>query len=816
MPSYPVPQPGAALLLAFSAPSTSSARPTLLLLGATRLSALRTLAALEAGYRVVVGARHSSACSHLLGSPSPLASQDWDAELLHRLSQHEISHVPFALPPNASASEWAIWFAEAEGSGLLDGVTFVSLADTVLSRFRDDKSDQSEHRRTRASASAFKAEAERKKLMVNVAGHRDLSDFTFPATHRFESANPAIMSPLQIAVTTNSTLTGRFAKRIRRELVSSLAKSAGAAAEAVEELESELRQREAAVWPTVGEDCGDADAWEDELEESEDSSAAQQLADGLAIDYTARSRVIARQIVDSWPLERVASISLATLPADATPPDTPPNGFSSLCIPSRHVLSSTGSRSTSSSDLKEKILHIPGGDGLFAADERIYSEKPAAFNCLHVITLQRSRRIRVIIAGLALLALAIFTGHDKINFVAPIPKAPKPMSLIRPNPLKTEVPQLSFRDNLVEGNGYITAFPYGGMTNQLLALLKLVALGQLLDRTVILDELKGVHGEGSNVPLSTFFDLEAFSYYSNTSIVNWWDVKNITSPERAHDMLSCWGYRNERRLENYGIETHTWPVPHPFPIYWSMEASITFPGVELLTMSDHTKFLEGQRNRLYPDQTVTAPPFPDPQILCFENLFYSRPIEWRQGQVDRTYGTEELNPDGELWLKVGQHLRFNDHIHAIADELVASLLGSAQTPYIAVHLRQGDFLSLGRATNDIDKVAALYSTGVASVQEELKARTNGGSSRSKDLPVLFATDSNDAKFLGQLAELGWKYIDHTAFQTKHRHGGWYPGVLDSAILSGAQGFVGTRQSSFSYIAARRVETWKNGIARIVG
>ncbi|GAA5896257.1 hypothetical protein JCM5296_002928 [Sporobolomyces johnsonii] len=435
---------------------------------------------------------------------------------------------------------------------------------------------------------------------------------------------------------------------------------------------------------------------------------------------------------------------------------------------------------------------------------------------LYLTTWQRSRRIRVVIAGLALLALVVFTGHDKINLVGPVPDGPKPVSLIRPNPLKTEVPQLSFRDNLVKGNGYITSFPYGGMTNQLLALLKLVALGQRLDRTVILDQLQGVHGEGSNVPLSTFFDLEAFSYYSNTSIVNWWDVKNVTSPEREHDMLSCWGYRNERRLENYAIETHTWPIPPPFPIYWSMEASITFPGVELLAMTDYTMYLKGQRDRLYPDKTIAAPPFPDPQILCFENLFYSRPITWRQGQVDRTYGTEELDPNGDLWLKVGQYLRFNDHIHAIVDELVASILGSARQPYIAVHLRQGDFLSLGRATNDIDKVTALYSTGVASVQEELKARTNGWSSRSKDLPVLFATDSHDAKFLGQLAELGWKYIDHEAFQTRHRHGGWYPGVVDSAILSRAQGFVGTRQSSFSYLAGRRVETWNHGVARIVG
>lgn len=122
-------------------------------------------------------------------------------------------------------------------------------------------------------------------------------------------------------------------------------------------------------------------------------------------------------------------------------------------------------------------------------------------------------------------------------------------------------------------------------------------------------------------------------------------------------------------------------------------------------------------------------------------------------------------------------------------------------------------------------------------------------------------DSEDAFFLSRIAKLGWVHVNHVDFATAARFGGWYPDMLDAVLLSRAVGFVGfvlrgsfpislylatlplavtpcgtsskltlgvlaplrtgcgsyrTRMSTFSHLAARRVESWNQGITTIVG
>jgi hypothetical protein len=77
-------------------------------------------------------------------------------------------------------------------------------------------------------------------------------------------------------------------------------------------------------------------------------------------------------------------------------------------------------------------------------------------------------------------------------------------------------------------------------------------------------------------------------------------------------------------------------------------------------------------------------------------------------------------------------------------------------------------------------------------------------------------NSDDPAFIMKLSKLGWIYANHVEFATAARFGGWWPGMLDSALLSRGIGFVGTKQSTFSYVAARRVESWNGGITTVVG
>lgn len=180
-------------------------------------------------------------------------------------------------------------------------------------------------------------------------------------------------------------------------------------------------------------------------------------------------------------------------------------------------------------------------------------------------------------------------------------------------------------------------------------------------------------------------------------------------------------------------------------------------------------------------------------------------VKFVKGNVDQSYTIEEMSPEDPVWSRVGAHLRFNDHINHIADELLYALLGprASKQPFIAVHVRQGDFVSLGRVSTD---VVDSFKRAVDDMQQRLKQRrlsdkswktklsSTGG--KGPDVPVVFATDSDDVQFVRKLTKLGWVYINHVEFATRARFGGWYEGVLDSVILSRGAALVGSVLAMF--------------------
>lgn len=243
---YIQPQPGVSLLLAFSSPSaaasTSAAPPqhnTLLILSPTRLAAVRTFAALEAGYTVVIGA-------------SPL--DKWDEELVERRSNGQISTVDFSLGARADRVEWETWL-DALPTSVKEACMLILLTDTM-------PTGDGRERRAHSSAVAFRSVANSKRYLVNVADGPSLSDFSWPVTHRFDLAsshsNPTstntsptspitTKSPLQLALYTNSSAC-RLASRLRREIVASLPPTIGSAVLAISELRASLSQPSEKGW----------------------------------------------------------------------------------------------------------------------------------------------------------------------------------------------------------------------------------------------------------------------------------------------------------------------------------------------------------------------------------------------------------------------------------------------------------------------------------------------------------------------------------------------------------------------------------------
>ncbi|GAA6032703.1 hypothetical protein JCM8097_000749 [Rhodosporidiobolus ruineniae] len=352
MPSYPTPQPGASLLLAFS-PAASSPS-SILLLGPSRLSALRAFSALEAGYHVLVGAPTAPTA----------ADAGWDGELVHRFEQGQVEHVEWALGPNATEADWTAWFDAAEPH--FTGVRMIVLSDTLVSSSTSSPSSFSPKRRTLSSARAFRAEATRRRFLVNVADCPELSDFGWMVSHRFDLVPPPLpstssassaasdagepesqvqlqpgearKSSLQLALTTNSSAC-RLATRLRRELVAALPKSAGAAVEAVRRLRDELKAQTRAKEELLEEGLeggrkGGAEG-EGEGDDSEETQGVhlnrpvEQLTrekswqlDGAASNSTAatltRMRYVS-QLSEYWPLDRLATVTSASLSAPSTP-----------------------------------------------------------------------------------------------------------------------------------------------------------------------------------------------------------------------------------------------------------------------------------------------------------------------------------------------------------------------------------------------------------------------------------------------------------------------------------------------------------------
>ncbi|KAL8292642.1 hypothetical protein RQP46_001254 [Phenoliferia psychrophenolica] len=379
----PQPQPGASLLLSFASSPPSSPSSTfssVLLISPTRLSAVRAFAALEAGYTVFIAA----------------ASDDvWDSELAARRSSGQVIVVDFGLGPGANEKEWGAWMDQLPGE-VRSSCMFLVLNDTLppppstsTSASTPSHESKAATRRSYASALAFRQAANSRRYLVNIADAPLLSDFSWPSSHRFAlsssssstptSTSDASKSPLQIAVTTNSSAC-RLASRLRREIVASLPENVGAGVLAVASLRKELAGAAVVAKGWSEEDgearvetsgtglnrpvvqlsveqseelakvavAGRSETKDEEHDERGLSPCRARRAsrsaggDNTTANWTAleaqrtRMRYIS-QISEYWPLNRLASVSLSSLSTPSTPvtslPPSPTSRHSLSLLP---------------------------------------------------------------------------------------------------------------------------------------------------------------------------------------------------------------------------------------------------------------------------------------------------------------------------------------------------------------------------------------------------------------------------------------------------------------------------------------------------
>lgn len=282
------------------------------------MTAIRSFAALEAGYDVVVGA-------------STAIDEMWDDELIFRRKAGQLEQVEWNLNEKADKHDWENWFNEL-GTPLRSQIMLIVLNDTqpfggsapppVLTQSPTTNSITSpsasgKKRRTFASAVAFQQVASEWNFLVNVADAPTLSDFTWPITHRFTLSPPPAhsnnisglssssttlshntKSPLQMALTTNSSVC-RLTSRIKREIVAALPETIGSAVLAVANLRSDLILRADEASNAQEELEAEQQGWKDDEEDEEEAlnRPVQQLTseqaealDQLSLGGGGRSR----------------------------------------------------------------------------------------------------------------------------------------------------------------------------------------------------------------------------------------------------------------------------------------------------------------------------------------------------------------------------------------------------------------------------------------------------------------------------------------------------------------------------------------------
>ncbi|KZT55633.1 hypothetical protein CALCODRAFT_344209 [Calocera cornea HHB12733] len=371
-----------------------------------------------------------------------------------------------------------------------------------------------------------------------------------------------------------------------------------------------------------------------------------------------------------------------------------------------------------------------------------------------------------------------------------------------------------YKDRLKTDTKYVTGFTDAGFTNQIYGYLSLLYLAWYTDRVAIMPPfVPGPHLNHSagQIAFGDVFDLDRLRKQVKLDIVEWRDLKNVEPTQNAAlakewEDIGCWSALTA------GGTTH---IPSPASDFLKLDVSYTY-------LDPDRYRLDGQR--LYTDilklahlgypsertwalsQNLTQPSLryknftePDDQLMCFDTLFYAT--------VDSVeHWSQDWDP---VWNKIGQYLTWNPEIELLAKRYLNRLFGlpddGPTPPYIGLHLRRGDmsgYCYAGKGscmpTNEMAAAA------IEELQERLEAK-------GLSTPHVFvSSDETDPAWWAAIHERGWHYIDHGRERTCERYGCWYTVLLDSAIHSLADGFVGTDHSTLSVVASKRVQSWKDG------
>ncbi|KAJ7037600.1 hypothetical protein C8F04DRAFT_1393523 [Mycena alexandri] len=397
--------------------------------------------------------------------------------------------------------------------------------------------------------------------------------------------------------------------------------------------------------------------------------------------------------------------------------------------------------------------------------------------------------------------------------------APSVDALLKGPLLETEAPTPTFRENLRKEVKYITSWPANEWSSQVIQFMNLLYLARLTERVPIVPRFQPLHLKGnvSGIDFGDVFDLPGLRKQLKTPILEWSQVKDITS-ETVED-LGCWDVQHKTwEADRFYLEPPTdlnldvSYTPVPTWVHASLHSQtdrtersmLLWPLASLIAFNKRATSLKVlPKPALSPlHQTLRAP---DDQLFCTNSLVFNFGLQLLESAQD-------LSP---AWQAVGRHMHWTPAIEAIGANYTRQTLGIEPgehiPPYIAVHIRRGDFALRCRADGiPLDKCLAPLSAYVRRVKE-VRAEILEDTGVAVDR-VIVTSDEEDSAWWEPVLKLGWLRPDHS--RTAEVHGPWYPLFIDAVIQGAAYGFVGTDKSTVSILARRRVSS-RGGEAEIV-
>ncbi|GJJ78658.1 hypothetical protein EMPS_11017 [Entomortierella parvispora] len=373
-------------------------------------------------------------------------------------------------------------------------------------------------------------------------------------------------------------------------------------------------------------------------------------------------------------------------------------------------------------------------------------------------------------------------------------------------------------------NTFFSYLPMGGGNNQFTSLQKAALLAKDLGRTLIIPPI----APSSHIKLwsgprySEFFDLQSFSAQSKIPILEWHDVKH--TPEDGPSSF-----------------THNW---HDF--------AEEFPCIPNGGIGANDRLYDHFRPQFLMNHTVPKDVV-DKTNGKSTDYVYARDVLLKDskeadGKRDMwkcltcPYFLNGGDLNDRAWKEIGLHLKFNNKIEKMADDILDLLLkpkdkkqleasGRRHPEFIIIHLRRGDIVNKCKPNQpeaecivQIEEIAE--KVDAIEKQRRIQALSKEDQEANavfERLPVLVTTNEKRKEELEKLEKLGWIMLDHgdeekdaagrvlpsktIKLGTMSALGQFYPPMLDAVLLTRGDYLIGMSNSRMSQLAAQRGAAW---------